>query len=68
MSTNRTYLNDTVGILPPEARGCGDIETVRQMVQKGNSPDHDPSLDKSVCYAPEQIKYVDGEGKENNQG
>lgn len=64
MSTNRTYLNQTVGILPPEARGCGDIETVHQMVQKGNSPDYDPALNKSACYSPDQIKYVDAEGKE----
>ncbi len=59
---NRTNLKQTIGILPPEARGCNDIDTVKEMANSANSHVNDPALDKSRCYGPEDIRYVNADG------
>ena len=62
MATETTHLNDTIGTIPPEARGCSDLRTVQEMGKEGNSSIYDKSLDKSRCYTPDQIRYSDGKG------
>ena len=56
-----THLNDTIGTIPPQARGCSDLRTAQEMGKAGNTSIYEKALDKSRCYTPDQIRYADGE-------
>ena len=57
-------LNQTIGILPPEARGCDtSTRTMVELNRRGNSSIFDPSTEKSRCFDKQQIYHLQGAKK-----
>lgn len=57
-------LNETIGVLPPEARGCEtSLQTMQELSVSGNSNIFDPSMDKSRCFQKQQIYHLQGDKK-----
>lgn len=51
-------LNEMIGIISPEARGCGDsMTTNQQLLTRPISSIYDSSLDNGRCYQKKDIVY-----------
>lgn len=62
-------LSETVGILPPQARGCEDAMTTNQALwDRPLSSVYDKSMDQSHCYDAQEMVYQAEEGEEVQLG